>query len=93
MEIIMKRQEWNNLLLILILLSLSILFSCAKKSGLEEIKESGEITVITRNNAHCYYIYQDNPMGFEYDLAKAFSDYLGVSFSLLWVCQGAENLH
>ena len=79
----MKRQEWKNLLLILILLSLPILFSCAKKSGLEEIKESGKITVITRNNAHCYYTYRDNPMGFEYDLAKAFSDYLGVSLNVI----------
>jgi membrane-bound lytic murein transglycosylase F len=79
----MKRQEWKNLLLILILLSLPILFSCVKKSGLEEIKESGKITVITRNNAHCYYTYRDKPMGFEYDLAKAFSDHLGVSLNVV----------
>ena len=79
----MKRQEWKNLLLILILLSLPILFSCAKKNALERIKESGKITVITRNNAHCYYTYRDNPMGFEYDLAKAFSDYLGVSLNVI----------
>jgi len=83
LKIIMKRQEWKNLLLIFILLSLPILFSCAKKSGLEEIKESGKITVITRNNAHCYYTYRDKPMGFEYDLAKAFSDYLGVSLNVV----------
>jgi membrane-bound lytic murein transglycosylase F len=83
MESIMKRQEWKNLLLILILLSLPILFSCAKKNALERIKESGKITVITRNNAHCYYTYRDNPMGFEYDLAKAFSDYLGVSLNVI----------
>ena len=79
----MKRQGWKNVLLILILLSLPILFSCVKKSGLEEIKESGKITVITRNNAHCYYTYRDKPMGFEYDLAKAFSDYLGVSLNVV----------
>ena len=79
----MKRQEWKNLFLILILLSLPILFSCAKKNALERIKESGNITVITRNNAHCYYTYRDNSMGFEYDLAKAFSDYLGVSLNVI----------
>jgi membrane-bound lytic murein transglycosylase F len=79
----MKRQEWKHFLLILILLSLSILFSCTKKGDLEEIKKSGEITVITRNNAHCYYTYRDKPMGFEYDLAKAFSDYLGVSLNVI----------
>ena len=40
--------------------------------------KAGEIRVITRNNAHCYYFYRDQAMGFEYDLAKAFARYLGV---------------
>ena len=79
----MKRQKWKNLLLTLILLNLALLLSCAKKNALERIKESGKITVITRNNAHCYYTYRDNPMGFEYDLAKAFSEYLGVSLKVI----------
>lgn len=79
----MRSQKWKNLLLILILLSLPFLPSCAKKNALEKIKESGKIIVITRNNAHCYYTYRDNSMGFEYDLAKAFSDYLGVSLKVI----------
>jgi len=79
----MKRQKWRNLFLILILLNLPLLHSCAKKSGVEKIKESGEITVVTRNNAHCYYTYRDDPMGFEYDLAKAFSEYLGVKLKVI----------
>lgn len=37
--------------------------------------------VATRNNANCYYQYQGGPVGFEYDLAKAFSDYLGVKIT------------
>lgn len=45
---------------------------------LNTILEKGEITFITRNNAHCYYIYQDQKMGFEYDLAKEFAAFLGV---------------
>ncbi len=45
---------------------------------LNAIREKGEITFITRNNAHCYYIYQDQAMGFEYDLAKEFAAFLGV---------------
>lgn len=49
---------------------------------LEQIIQSGEITVITRNNAHCYYLYEGQPMGFEYDLAKAFADYLGVRLNI-----------
>jgi len=79
----MKRQKWRNLFLILILLNLPLLPSCAKETLLEKVKKSGEITVLTRNNAHCYYTYRDNPMGFEYDLAKAFSDHLGVKLKVI----------
>jgi membrane-bound lytic murein transglycosylase F len=45
---------------------------------LQRIQKTGEITVVTRNTAHCYYLYRDQPMGFEYEMAKAFADYLGV---------------
>jgi membrane-bound lytic murein transglycosylase F len=47
-------------------------------SHLEKILRNGEITVITRNNGHCYYLYRGEPMGFEYELAKRFADELGV---------------
>lgn len=32
-----------------------------------------EINFITYNNPECYYLYREQPMGFEYDLAKAFA--------------------
>jgi membrane-bound lytic murein transglycosylase MltF len=44
--------------------------------------KAGRITVVTRNTPHCYYIYRGQPMGFEYDLAKAFSDDLGVRLKI-----------
>ena len=50
--------------------------------SLEDILNSGEITVIARNNAHCYYLYRGEAMGFEYDLAQAFADYLGVKLNV-----------
>jgi len=63
---------------------LLILFcACSEKNALERIKEAGTITVLTRNNAHCYYIYRDTPMGFEYELARKFSDYLGVELNIV----------
>lgn len=40
-----------------------------------EIKESGVIRVITMYNPTSYFIYRNNEMGYEYDLAKQFADY------------------
>lgn len=45
---------------------------------LKKIQKTGVMTVATRNTAHCYYLYRDQPMGFEYELAQAFAEFLGV---------------
>jgi membrane-bound lytic murein transglycosylase F len=71
----------------MLLLSLVSLFALsdsagAKQNSLQKIRKANEITVITRSNAHCYYIYREQPMGFEYDLAKAFADHLGVKLKV-----------
>lgn len=50
---------------------------------LKKISRSGKLTVITDNNANTYYFYKDRPMGFEYDLTKAFADYLGVELEII----------
>ena len=49
---------------------------------LHKIMQAGKITVITSNTPHCYYIYRDEPMGFEYELAKEFADYIGVALQV-----------
>jgi len=54
----------------------------AKENSLQRIRKAKEITVTTRSNAHCYYVYREQPMGFEYDLAKAFADHLGVKLKV-----------
>jgi len=56
---------------------------CGRDSSLEGIRRSGKLVLITDNNAHCYYTYREKPMGFEYDLAKAFADRLGVALEVL----------
>ncbi|OEU45861.1 MAG: lytic transglycosylase F [Desulfobacterales bacterium S7086C20] len=84
------KQRWINTLLIIIV-CLSVLGTVAWVVGgfdkrgevLERIKEKGKITVITSNNSNCYYIYRDRPMGFEYELAKAFADYLDVKLEVI----------
>jgi membrane-bound lytic murein transglycosylase MltF len=69
-------------LLLLLLAGALLLCSCGENRALDRIKKSGTITVITRNNAHCYYTYRNQEMGFEYELAKAFADFLGVELEV-----------
>jgi membrane-bound lytic murein transglycosylase F len=57
-------------------------FPDKKVDRLSRIKETGHIIVISRNNAHCWYTYRGESMGFEYDLAKAFSGYLEVDLEV-----------
>ena len=56
--------------------------SAYKFVTLQRIQKTGEITVVTRNTAHCYYLYRDQPMGFEYEMAQAFAEYLGVQLKV-----------
>ena len=50
---------------------------------LRKIKNSGKIVIITDNSAHGFYLYQDRPMGFEYQLAKEFADFLNVKLTVI----------
>ena len=56
---------------------------CGRDSTLEGIRRSGRLVVITDNNANCYYTYRGKAMGFEYDLAKALADRLGVELKVI----------
>ncbi len=49
------------------------------RNDLEAIKSRGELVLITRNTASCFFEGANGPTGFEYDLAKAFAEHLGVS--------------
>ncbi|MFP4533955.1 MAG: membrane-bound lytic murein transglycosylase MltF [Desulfobacterales bacterium] len=69
--------------LMLILLFLALAGCPSHDTSLSRILNRGEITVITDNSAHGYYIYREEPMGFEYDLAKAFADYIGVELNVI----------
>jgi membrane-bound lytic murein transglycosylase F len=77
--------------LLLTVMALLCTCACSKNEAWERIEETGAVTVITRNNAHCYYTYRDQDMGFEYDLAKAFADSLGVELKVK-VAQSWDNL-
>ncbi len=70
------------ILFFLFVCGLFIYLNTPRPITLKGILKAGEITVITRNNPLCYYQYRDQPMGFEYDLAKAFADHLGVRLKI-----------
>jgi len=59
--------------------------ACSDKprSRLEQIWNAGKIVMITDTNAHDYYQYRRRPAGFEYELAEAFADYLGVGLQVV----------
>ncbi len=46
---------------------------------LEEIQETGELMVITRNGPTTLYLERDETAGFEFELARAFAAHLGVN--------------
>jgi membrane-bound lytic murein transglycosylase F len=75
------KASWRGLVLGCVLLGL-VPAGCSRDTSLEGIRRSGRLVLITDNNAHCYYTYRDKAMGFEYDLAKAFADRLGVDLEV-----------
>ncbi len=76
-----KNPRLSNAIIIFLFISFCffvVFEKSAEDTSLRYILKKGEITLITQNNAHCFYIYRDQPAGFEYELAKAFADHLGV---------------
>ena len=52
-------------------------------SQLDAIKKNGILRVAMRNTPVTYYIDKEQPAGFEYELSKAFADYLGVRLEII----------
>ena len=74
-----------NRYFVLLILS-TLFFSCTEKQKLnfdfEEIRKKGELTVITLSSSTSYFIYKDEPMGYDYDLAKSFCDHYGLKLNV-----------
>lgn len=83
----MTKQRWIHALLLLVVGLL--LHGCSEpRNKLDAVKRSGELVVMTLNGPTTYYEGPGGPAGMEYDLAKAFADYLGVKLRLVV----AENM-
>ena len=50
---------------------------------LAAVRSSGQLVVLTRQSPTTYYETPEGPAGFEYDLAKAFADSLGVKLKIV----------
>ena len=49
---------------------------------LDDIRERGRLIAITDYNSTNYFIYRGEPMGFHYELLKAFADHLGTELEI-----------
>ncbi len=52
-------------------------------ADLAEIKRRGVLRVLTRNSSVTYFLHPGAQQGYEYELAKAFADHLGVRLAIV----------
>ena len=57
---------------------------------LEEIKKSGYIRVLTRNNDTSFFIYRGHRMGFDYELGKKLAQRLGIRVDMVVTSNWAD---
>jgi membrane-bound lytic murein transglycosylase F len=74
--------------LMTLLVCLTAITGSVRPTQLEQIRMHGEITVVTRNSPTTYYEDRTGQTGYEFELAQAFADYLGVKLNV----QVADNL-
>ncbi|MBE0439532.1 MAG: membrane-bound lytic murein transglycosylase MltF [Gammaproteobacteria bacterium] len=68
----------------LLLLSLTLLMACSEaQPHLEEIRERGELRVLTRYGPTTYYVKGNELAGLEYELAERFATFLNVRLKII----------
>lgn len=79
--------------LLLIIVLASLIGTCSSPPPiLEQVLETGELRVVTRNSPTSYSVSPDGPTGPEFDLAQAFAEDLDVSLVILSVNSVSEIL-
>ncbi len=70
------------------LLLIASFLSCKPKvqettiGDFERIKQKGELTIITLNSSTSYFIYKEEPMGYDYDIAQDFCDHYNLKLNV-----------
>lgn len=83
-KIWLPRKESSLRLFSTLLISMTLLVACGEaQPHLEEIKERGELRVLTRYAPTSYYIQGDQLAGIEYEMAKRFAEYLNVNLKII----------
>lgn len=49
---------------------------------LKDIIKKGKLTVLVENSSTTYFVYRERPLGFEYELLKAFAEEIGVNLEI-----------
>lgn len=85
-----------NSFLFKVILLLFLLVSCKSEKkevqyDFPQIKKTGELTMITLNSSLSYFMYKDEPMGYDYDLCKDFCDHYGLELKVK-VAENATRL-
>lgn len=76
--------RFSNLTGFALLALLQLLPGCSPAlDSLDQISESGRLTVVSRNSPTTWYIDKNGPAGFEYALASKFADHLGVELEVV----------
>lgn len=74
------RSRYDVLNIIIGLVVVTLLGSCSKEPDrLQQIMSNGEIVVLTRNAATAFYESREGYLGVEFEMTKAFADFLGVT--------------
>ncbi|TVV45421.1 membrane-bound lytic murein transglycosylase MltF [Thalassolituus sp. C2-1] len=70
-------------------LCLTALTGSVRPNNLEQVRMHGEIVMVTRNSPTSFYEDRSGPAGYEFELARAFADHLGVTLNVVV----ADNLN
>lgn len=88
----------NKLYYILSIIFFVFIISCNSRpnkhkkevlNDFEAIQKKDTLTVLTLNTSTSYFIYKEEPMGYDYDLAKGFADHYGLALKVVV----AENVN